>query len=941
MRPTFVALDLETTGLDPEQDEIIEIGVVRFQSDGHIETWSTLVNPGRPLPPRIEQLTGISSDEVAQAPTLPMVLPTLRRFVGDAILIGHNVAFDLNFLHRVHLFEGHRAIDTFALASIILPRQPSYALGALAETLGVSLNDAHRALADARAAAELFLALIRYAEIHIPPEVIRRINHFAQRCQEPWPLHEVFQEIERRQARHAFVRQNPRPQRDLSLDVEELEPFIARPPERPPDQPLDVERLAGMLAPDGEIASAFPGYEYRPQQVEMLRAVAKAFNEGGHLLVEAGTGTGKSLAYLLPAIRFALDNQERVVISTNTINLQDQLFNKDIPDLQRLLGVEARCAILKGRSNYLCLRRFEALCRTPNLTVDEMDVIARVLVWLTFTTTGDQAELFLPSATHRAIWGRIASDSLGCMAERCPHRRRGRCFFHQAHKRAQNAHLIIVNHALLLSDVATENRVLPEYTHLIIDEAHHLEEATTKQLGFTVSAEGIFHLLRSLRSTGQRPGLLTEVLLRVRPAVEPERRSAVQARVQAAQGAVQVAYTATDLFFNAVRDFLGEHVRQRLDGPYDVRVLLDSGMRHQPAWSDLEIIWDEASERFTALIEQLADLSEYLDSLSEYEIAGLDELTNELMAAAHHLAEQRDQIEAIICSPHTNGIYWAEVSAQSGQLSLKAVPLHVGPLVEQHLLRPKRTVIMTSATLRTAGRFDYIRERLHLWEAEELAVGSPFDFESQALVYIPTDVPEPNQTGYQDMVERAIVELARAAEGRLLALFTSYSQLRRTTEAISQILVPEGFAIFSQGDGSSRVQLLHGFRTTPKAVLLGTRSFWEGVDIVGEALSVLVIARLPFAVPNDPIIQARSRTFDDPFNEYYLPDAILRFRQGFGRLIRSRNDIGVCVILDRRVLSKSYGELFLKSLPACYTLQGPLAHLPRLTAQWLSRGRGS
>ncbi|NOZ30235.1 MAG: DEAD/DEAH box helicase [Chloroflexi bacterium] len=939
MKPVFVALDLETTGLDPERDRIIEIGVVRFHSDGDIETWSTLVNPECPLPPRIEQLTGISSDELAHAPTLPMVLPTLRRFVGDAILVGHNVAFDIGFLRQAHLLEQNAAIDTFALASIVLPRQHSYALGALTETLGVTLKDAHRALADARAAAELFLALIRYAETHIPPDVIRRINHIARRCRDPWPLREIFQEIERRQARHAFTQSAPRPRPAPPMDIDEAEPPRARPPEEPPSRPLDVEALADMLSPGGAIATGLPGYEHRPQQIEMMKAIAQAFNEGGHLLVEAGTGIGKSLAYLLPAIQFAVANQERVVISTNTINLQDQLFDKDIPTLQRILGANVRCAILKGRSNYLCPRRFEALCRAPDLSADEMDVIARVLVWLATTTTGDQAELFLPSATYRAIWNRIASEPRGCTAERCLREQKGRCFFYQAHKRAQNAHIIIVNHALLLSDVATENRVLPEYTHLIIDEAHHLEEATTQQLGFSVSAEGIAQLLSTLHTTGRRPGLLDEILPRLRPLAEGRDLSPVQARVQTLQRAVQAARTATRLFFDAVWDFLREHTNQRLDGPYDVRILLDEGMRYQPAWSDLEIAWGEVSERLTDLAERLIDLADELSRWMGHDVEGLEGLVEDLTAAARHVAEHRDQIEAIVSSPHSNGIYWAEVSVRSGQLSLKAVPLHVGPLVEQHLLAPKRTVVMTSATLRTAGSFDYIRERLHAWDAEELAVGSPFNYEEQTLLYIPTDMPEPNQPRYQETVEQTIIELARATDGRLLALFTSYNQLRRTTEAVATALAPEGFAIFSQGDGTSRVQLLQGFRTTPKAVLLGTRSFWEGVDVVGQALSALVICRLPFAVPNDPIIRARSHTFEDPFNEYYLPDAILRFRQGFGRLIRSHNDIGVCVILDRRVISKAYGELFLKSLPTCHTIHGPLAHLPRLAARWLARER--
>lgn len=937
MRPTYVALDLETTGLDPERDRIIEIGVVRFQSDGEIQTWSTLINPGCPIPPRIEQLTGISSTAVSHAPTLPMVLPSLRRFVGDATLIGHNLAFDLSFLRQADFLTRNPTVDTFTLAAIVLPRQKSYALSSLAETLNVRLSTAHRALADAHAAADLFRALIRHAETHIPPQVIQQINHLAERCRPPWPLREIFQEIERRQARYAFTRPASAKPASPDLSWPSGEALKASAPGELPARPLDVSTLTAMLAPGGQVASQFPAYEHRPQQMQMLAAVAQAFNEGRHLLVEAGTGTGKSLAYLLPAMRFALDNQERVVISTNTINLQEQLFQKDIPDLRHILGAEVRCALLKGRSNYLCPRRFEALCHAPELTIAEMNIIAQILTWLPTTITGDQAELFLPNAEERAVWDQIASEPEGCTLERCLREQKGRCFFYQAHQRAQSAHILIVNHALLFADIAAENRILPKYTHLIIDEAHHIEEAATQQLTFTASNEVTDQRLGKLYTASHRPSLLDEMLHRLRQAVEPQILELFQAHVRTMQQNVQTTRAYMSRFFEAMLDFLRHHSHQRLDPPYGVRILLNPGMRCQPAWSEPEAAWGEASRCLKTLAEQTGQLAAGLGELGQYDIPDREELITELAQVAHSLNEYRERIEAIITSPNANEIRWAEITARNGQLSLKAAPLRIGPLVEAHLLNPKRTVVMTSATLRTAGSFKYIRGQLNAWNAEELAVDSPFDYERQALLYLPTDIPEPDQPGYQEAVERAIIELARAINGRLLALFTSYSQLRKTTEVVIQALMPEGFTIFSQSDGTSRVQLLHGFRTTPKSVLLGTRSFWEGVDIAGEALSALVICRLPFAVPQDPIIQARSQNFSDPFHEYHLPDAILRFRQGFGRLIRSRQDIGVCIILDRRVLTKPYGLLFLQSLPRCYEIRGPLTQLPAAAADWLAR----
>jgi DNA polymerase-3 subunit epsilon/ATP-dependent DNA helicase DinG len=297
--------------------------------------------------------------------------------------------------------------------------------------------------------------------------------------------------------------------------------------------------------------------------------------------------------------------------------------------------------------------------------------------------------------------------------------------------------------------------------------------------------------------------------------------------------------------------------------------------------------------------------------------------------------EAYQQLNAAITHPTNNGIYWAEVAPGGNRVSVHSAPLHIGPLVETHLFHQKDNVILTSATLRTADSYDYIRERLHAYEAGAVTVGSPFDYKSSTLVYIPTDIAEPNARASQAQAEAAIRALVLALQGRTMALFTSYDQLRRTAEALSRDLMAAGITVFAQGMGGSRRQMLENFRLSERAVLLGTRSFWEGVDVVGPALSGLVLTRLPFAVPSDPIVAARAETFDSPFYQYSVPDAILRFRQGFGRLIRSQTDRGVCVILDNRVLTKQYGQLFLESLPDCTIQRGPLASLPRAAGEWL------
>ena len=935
MSRTYVAVDVETTGLDSYRDEIIEVAAIVFDDEGVLEEWSSLVDPGRDIPAFITRLTGITPEMVHGAPTLLSLRGRLRRLMAEHVIVAHNVGFDMGFLERAHVGVGQRRLDTLTLASILLPGAGRYGLGNLARFLDLSrpAGADHRALDDASRTVELFRTLLERAcdlEYATLSEIVEAGRHLN------WSETLFFEEALRRRGRSAFG-EGGRPRRLFKppkLDGHTLNP-------RDDLEPLDVELIAGMLRPGGNFGSSFPGYEFRPQQVEMATAVAHAFNQGQHLIVEAGTGTGKSIGYLLPAAFWAQQNERCVVVSTNTINLQDQLLQKDLPQLQPLLPFELRATVLKGKSNYLCTRLFQQMRHSGPANADEMALYARILIWLPQTERGDVAEITLRTAGERLAWSRLSADNDGCRMDTC---REERCPLHVARRRAEQAHVLVVNHSLLLADVAAGNRVLPPYLDLIVDEAHHLESAVTDGLSFRADQRFFESLLDEV--TRPRAGLVGDLQSRVRAATPQELSQTVDGYANQLRQAGQTASHRLEDFFSALDFFLQDHVNARSD--YAQQVRLVPAVRTQPGWDEVEIAWSNVDVHLRAIVEGLGKLGAGLDNVLEsYDVEDGDDLLVAVQSLGQTLEETRRHVHAIISEPDEQTIYWTEL--YKSRLSLHAAPLHVGPLVEEHIFNEKETVVLTSATLRTAGRggygdvdFAYLRDRLHAHHAEELAVGSPFDYENNTLLYLVRDMPEPNQPGYQRYVEEAVASVGRALGGRTMALFTSYGQLRATAAAVAAPLAEADVSLLVQGEGASRRQLLEQFKTRDsRAVLLGTRSFWEGVDVPGEALSAVLIARLPFDVPSDPIFAARSETFDNSFFEYSIPEAVLRFRQGFGRLIRRRDDEGIVVILDKRVLTRRYGQSFLDALPPCTVIRQPHDRLAELTKRWFNRDKNA
>lgn len=944
----YVAIDTETTGLEPGKDELIEVAAVRFQGQEVLGTWHALVKPAGPLPEAITRLTGITPQELETAPMFYTLIPELARFIGDAPLVGHSVSFDIDFLAAQGLRLSNPRVDTFELSTLLLPELPDRSLISVARGLGIPYPEQHRALADAQVARQVFLAFWeRLTALNL--ETLEEVLRLAGKT--PWPLAELFADVAGVVTREAFGKKRESDQ-PMAMRLVQPEPRPAPLEETEDNRPLDGQRLSDLFAPGGLFARVFPHYEHRPQQVEMLQAVVEAFNRGGQLIVEAGTGTGKSMAYLLPAIALAMRRGRPVIVSTNTINLQDQLFYKDLPDLQRVLsqaGPEEgdlahlaafRAALLKGRANYLCLRRWEALRRSNTLSPEQVSVLVKTLLWLPRTQTGDRGELALVGREHE-VWNEIVAQSNACQGSECPYNREDRCFLYRARRRAEAAHVVVVNHSLLLSDLATENCVLPAHRHLVVDEAHHLEGVATDQLGFSVTALELQELLAAISlpaGKDREQGLLSllPTLLKGREDAAAARRT-VDALTAEARSAVDAARTAAQTFFDMLNDFIRQQQENTPASQYDWHWRITPSIRIQPDWSDIEIAWENVAVELARIVDRLSRLHQLCSQDKENAAREEQDLLLDIALLAQRTEKVQRQVTAIISQAQDNGIYWITVEAQTRTLGLHVAPLHVGSLLQDSLYLQNEAIVLTSATLSTENNTTFLRERLCLPEADELLLDSPFDYRRAALLLVPEDMPDPSDPQYGRALARTLVQTCQASAGRTLVLFTSYSTLRQTHAAIRRPLEREDIAVLGQGIDGSRHNLLDKFRRNPRSVLLGTSSFWEGIDVVGDALSVLVITKLPFDVPSDPIFAARCELFEDPFRQYAVPQAVLRFKQGFGRLIRSQTDRGVVIMLDGRVLTRTYGPAFLQSLPSCTMRRVHLPEIPLLVQEWLAK----
>ncbi len=993
---SYVALDIETTGLDTTRDRITEIGMVRFTRDGVEATYSQLVNPERAIPLRVQQLTGIAPADVAAAPHFNSLRLEIEEFIGPATVVGQNIGFDLSVLGRQGLTPPGEVIDTLELARLVDPGHRDHSLGALAQRYGVETPSAHRALADAETTRAVFLALYARTEA-LPGDLIAELIALSGGM--AWSPAGVLREIAAARSATAAPLPSPagreRPAAPVAATPAAAE---AAPGAGEPSQldilaegaPLD-ELALSVLAAGERNPQPFGVWEERPEQAGMTRAVARTLADGGQLVVEAGTGTGKSLAYLIPAALHALSGGGRAIVSTNTINLQEQLIEQDVPATRLLLrdalGEEAAAALrvttLKGRRNYLCRRRLAqeraagaagpgsaaAGAITSEAGAAANRLLARLLVWLRTTQTGDRSELRVGPGEESA-WSYFSAEGEDCLSSRsCPYVRDGSCFLLRARRRAEAAHIVIANHALLLSDMAAGGTVLPHADALIVDEGHHLEDAATQHLGAAVRVSSFTDLLERVHRLGPRgadqgvagaaraamaaaPG----TLLRDDPA-GAALRADLAGQLHDIAPAVSQAAVAIEQFFAGLGDFAHDHASAA--GRSDERLRLTAGVRAQPAWSGIEARWDTVFSALRDVDAVLAALEETIAEVAAL-VAGADleaidpgaatgsaagesaqdawdGLAAEIATVRAALAARCEQAGDLLTRHDAATVTWLDSGRRSEFAALHAAPLAVGALLEDGLFGPRRASVVTGATLAVDNTFDFVQERLGLPEAAGALFGSPFDYRRAVRLLLPRDMPAPSERTYQGALEESLIDLAMAARGRTLALFTSHGALRAAARGVRAALEEAGIVVLAQGVDGSPARVLQALRENPRSLVLGTASLWEGVDIPGDTVSVVVIARLPFAVPTDPVQAARSEQYDNPFGRYAVPQAITRFRQGFGRLIRRKDDRGVVVVLDGRISSKRYGESFLRSLPPLTIERLPRHALGGSVEAWLSR----
>lgn len=928
----FVALDIETTGLVAERDEIIEIAAVRFVKGEVAERFQSFVKPKRGVPKFIQYLTHISPEELKNAPSVDDVLRQLQVFVADSILVGQNISFDLGFINHFQIKAKRFPLpnkywDTAEIARIYFPFVNDHKLGTMVEHLGIELNNAHRADADAEATGLLLVKMVAYIAEHFPLPLNAKIFDLCNQAQYDSSLAELLYKLVEFQRRTSLIGHKPVPPVNPMHNV--IEHNTA-------DKNMSLEDVFGA---QGLFSQKFRNYEFRSGQLDMAERVEKAMQNLEHLVVEAGTGVGKSFAYLIPSLRHALIEKNKIVVSTNTKNLQEQLFFKDLPLLKDIVPISFKAVLVKGRENYICQRRWRDLLheQTKGLTTYDAKALLHLLIWKELSHTGDVSENSSFDKSRNSIsWRKICSDRYLCHNRKCPHF--NECHVMSLRKHIENASIVVVNHSLLLADLKSEHSTLGEYSYLVVDEAHNLMASASKHLGFDLSYADIITLINQLVTTHKRKktGFLHQLETNISKSIitDGAKDQISNLSLNITKLAEEIRNPITELFnlgtkYVSAADSFGK-LRIKTLEPY------------KQMTDQLDIIIHE----WKNLQKDLRALSNVLTTLKSKQVLGYDVLTETLSGFEMRTME----IEGLLLTLQNPDLdeyaLWIETNQNPDRNFPSAIycyaPIEVNKHLNSMMYKHIPSIIFTSATLALRGSFKFFmgQSGLNLVDAEKInqaIVESPFDYEKQSRLMIASFLPEHKDRFFLNQALGCLDQVVSSTDVGTMLLFTSYKDLNSVYDHLGDTLYHKNRPFFAQGKGGSRSAMLNEFRKHDNAVLLGTSSFWEGVDIQGESLSLLILFKLPFLVPSEPIVEAYidklERENHDSFMHYMLPNALLRLRQGFGRLIRSKSDSGVVLIMDSRVTHKYYGQYFKQVLPTkCLDLKNELALVSEISS---------
>lgn len=903
MGERFVVIDLETTGNAPKKgDRIIQIGMVVIEEGKITERFSSFINPKRDIPPFIQQLTQIDEQLISGAPSFSELALKIVETLKQSYFVAHNVAFDWPFLQEeLNMagisFPAPPMIDTVELSRILFPTLESYKLSDLAQTLQIAHENPHQADSDAEVTAKLWLILLDKLK-SLPLVTLQQLQRLSRDMKSD--VHPIIDSIIAKKM--------------TSLHDDRYVYYRGVALKKPADVARKKQEDTASFSEwiDNAKALPFRHYEHRKEQWEMMGIVHEALETSQHALIEAGTGMGKSLAYFIPSLYFARKQQKPVVISTYTLQLQQQLIERDVPLLQTIVPFPFRVALLKGKRNYLSLEKFVQFLHEQNKTYDIVLTKCQLLVWLTETETGDVDELQLSSG-GQLLWPTLHMDEGKEEAEYD--------FFLRARKRANEADIVITNHAFLMQDLTSDVPLLPSYEQLIVDEAHHLEDVASQYFGQHIDYVTIRLLLTRI---GNADG--DGSLFQLKKRLEKQAETAVSYvfHFQSLLGDIQLE---CDEWFRMIRRYA--LVKQTNPNVMRFRYRFQPEKEHGRSWEAIrELLW-RLCHRTSELVHKVDELKMREPSLSSLSFFADVAMLSQMMNVLRHLFESDDPMI----------VRWIEVDVK-GAANATAVysqPIELEPFFAEQLFAKKKSVILTSATLTMNGSFAYLLSRLGLEDFYPMCrvIPSPFHYEQQAKIMIPSDLPSISDVSLEEYAQAVAVQLLKMAErlkGKMLVLFTSHELLRMTASIVKEKNDDETLVLLAQGmQGGSAAKLTKAFQQFDQAMLFGTSSFWEGIDLPGEQLSFVVIVRLPFAPPDDPVMEAKSEHIrakgGHPFYDLSLPQAVIRFKQGFGRLIRTKEDKGVLFVFDRRLVTASYGKYFLSSLPPVPVYEEPLEKL--------------